>query len=1386
MNYYNRFYRHYGIRRISQLTNPVVNDASDLLLPRGSIFHYLPENSVVKGIPSDHWAVKDSERLAMTDHVEKLADSATLGRPRRTSIQPGTEIRDYHRRHRRIKQVRNIDRDIRDDRTPLIVNYALLPSLYRYTQSVYSHYYEYQNILTTLWVGLETYTELERHQFLSFDLEPPLPDLSTLKRADKDLSRQLIDSFNTLDRLIVLDLWRWLGEHREKSELANLSKKAISQTNIIIRYCDKWVMVNLGVLDQWRQGIEDSKGSIDPDALQKRFLRILMTLFETATPAATRNGNQADSQTGDAGKEKNAPHAEDDKEDTPDDIHEALSNKENDEELNQELDNLNQAAQQQDDVVEDNPFTNPIEEPDRSQGVIERARALANEGLISGAEFNRYQKLGEAYKNITNPYTGQGTIDQNLTVTPEEVEIKEPTKLADNPAIIDKSMLDTTLAKFDRRYVENVLPKDVMGSVLNFNKAGVAVTDYNIEKVEDVANAYEMHTVKLNPVQGKPSTLRFKIPTIKADGTWESNGTRYRMRKQRADLPIRKIRPNKVALTSYYGKVFVERSTKVVHDYGRWLTKQIRTIGLDNNDDRVTNLKSAKSIGDEVHVPRLYSILAGKFLSFTAGGIDFNLNYEDREKIYGEDLVKALEKQDMLPVGTKNGVAVAVDQNDTLYLVKTDDVEVLGAIEDIIGLERTKAPVDVAEIKIFSKSAPLGIVLGYYMGMNTLIKNLPGDVRKVQTGKRYELDDNEFTIKFDDETLIVNREDKLTSLILGSINNYKKSIRQYSLHDFNSKDVYFNLFENNGLGQRHLNELDLMQEMFIDPITLEILKAMDEPTQWLGLLRRAAQLLLVDYSPKETDLSQMRLRGYERIAGAVYLEMVNSLRGYRGQTGNPNATVEMNPYAVWQTIHSDPSKVQVEESNPIKNINESEAVTFSGVGGRAKVGMVDRTRVYGKNDMGTISEATVDSGDVAINAYTTANPKLTSLRGLTKRWEGDETETSSLLSTGALLSPASDTDDPKRVNFITIQHGQGISSKGYSVTPLRTGYERIVPQRTSDLFATTAEQPGTVEKVTKQAITVKYEDGSTQIIELGRRFGKSAENVYPHSIVTNLNEGDKFKVGDAIAYNENFFTPDAMDPSTVLWKAGILCHTAIMEATDTYEDSSAISEKTAERLGTGITKVRDLFFDFDQTVRNMVNEGDEVDPESILCTIEDSVTADNDLFSDDTLDTLKLLSANTPRAKYAGKVERIEVLYYGDKEDMSESLRKIADASDKALAKKRKALGQKVVSGQVDDSIRIGKQVLELDSLVIKVYITKETGAGSGDKGVFGSQLKTVFARVMSGTNETESGEPIDAIFGYQSISNRIVLSPEVMGTTNTLLRVLSKRVAKIYKGEKV
>lgn len=335
------------------------------------------------------------------------------------------------------------------------------------------------------------------------------------------------------------------------------------------------------------------------------------------------------------------------------------------------------------------------------------------------------------------------------------------------------------------------------------------------------------------------------------------------------------------------------------------------------------------------------------------------------------------------------------------------------------------------------------------------------------------------------------------------------------------------------------------------------------------------------------------------------------------------------------------------------------------------------------------------------------------------------------------------------------------------------------------MFAATAKGKGKVTKVTPRAIQVTYEDGTVEAVELGRRFGKVPDAMLPHELVTQLRVGDSVEAGDCLAYNALYFSPDPLNPRIAVLKAGFLATTAIMDSPDTLEDSSAISERAAQMLETQITKVRDVVVSFDQAVHNLVSVGDRVEVENILCTIEDAVTAQNNLFDESSLDTLRLIAANTPKAKMTGVVEKVEVFYHGDIDDLSPSLQDLALESDRNRKREARELGKRYTSGRVDSGMRVDGNPLAFEHAVIRIYITGTVSTGVGDKGVFGNQLKTIFGRVMGGINRTESGEDLDAIFGYQSINDRIVLSPELIGTTNTLLKKISKRVVDVYKGNK-
>ncbi|MFO6284973.1 hypothetical protein ACLBVW_35965, partial [Pseudomonas aeruginosa] len=95
----------------------------------------------------------------------------------------------------------------------------------------------------------------------------------------------------------------------------------------------------------------------------------------------------------------------------------------------------------------------------------------------------------------------------------------------------------------------------------------------------------------------------------------------------------------------------------------------------------------------------------------------------------------------------------------------------------------------------------------------------------------------------------------------------------------------------------------------------------------------------------------------------------------------------------------------------------------------------------------------------------------------------------------------------------------------------RTGYEQIIAQRTSSIFAVAAEQDGEVVAIDEYGIQVKYADGNVFGYQIGTVHGTAAGVNYPHILVTSLKKGDKFKRGDTITYNKRYFSEDTQTHS---------------------------------------------------------------------------------------------------------------------------------------------------------------------------------------------------------------------------------------------------------------
>jgi hypothetical protein len=1449
MLFFNIFYQKYGIRKSSQLMVPPLPKLELLQLPKDSIVHFVTTSPLEAGPASDNFLFNGITRPIMMDHIVTVG--STEGNPRLTPVPAATQIRHYHTQNRRFKLMRSLEASGRDPSTLIVYNYGIIPRLYRYMRSLYSEYYKWINIQSAVWKNINAVTAVSaRQHFIVCKLPQLLPSVGQFKvgsnitmesidqmvalessnegltPAMEAISQRIVSIFNTPESLMLLEIWLWLGTERHKSVISNVAEAQLNKVNLIFQESGCWFVLNLGTLNSWRKATKEElalnpeanvKG-IDAAELQKRFVRLTMAVTELRSKPTVDSSNKKDSggvvikptsgtptfnaSTGSVTtgtKEVNTPDVTD-----PDDTH-SNGTDTNPDNLHKELDDIEQIdldLAELDDIAERKvvqvlnkadlePVLHSVHgNTTLDDGVMRVCDKLADKGMLSAAEYRRYSGLAASYKTMIAP-DGKSTMEEYIKIPPEALLITESATIPDIKTVLDKSMLKSSLIDFDTRYIKDVLNKDIAGMVLNIQNAGIAVTGYDVENIDTVLGAYAIHTVKINPVEGAASTVRFKLPILDEDGSYVANGVKYNMRKQRGDVPIRKIAPDKVALTSYYGKRFVTRSAKRVNDYGQWIRNAVMAKSLDPDDKIIDSAHPANVFDNQFSCPRLFSILAMGFRSIKVKGFDLYLDHTKRHENYTKPTLDMYEVNGSVVIGVLGGIKslstnttfLIVDKHDALYTGLGGVLTVLGSIEDFLELDHTKAPIEYSELNVMGQSIPVGIILGYEMGLEKLTELLGITPRRVPAGTRVVLAEDEYDLVFSDETLIFSRDDKLASMVLGGFMDFHKIIRTFSVYEFDKPAVYLNVLETVGNGARYLREIDLLYQLFIDPITRDLLIEMKEPIDFRGLLLRSCDLLLTDKHPDELDPKYQRIKGYERLAGAVYSEVVKSIRIHNGRSGKNRLPIDVNPYAVWKNIMSDPSGAQVSDINPIQNLKEMEAVTFSGTGGRNSRSMTKKTRLYHENDMGTISESTVDSSDVAVNTYLSADPQFTSLRGMSRRYKVGETGVTALLSTSALLAPGSDRDDPKRVNFIAIQNSHAISCDSYSQSPVRTGYDQVIAHRTSDMFAMTAKKPGVVTAVTDEGIVLTYDDGEVKGVEIGRRFGSAAGLTIPHTLVADVKVGQRFKPGTLISHNTGFFEKDTLNPNTVALKTGIMVRTALIESAATLEDSSAISPKVASLLSSKMTKVKDVIVSFDQSVRKLVKVGDNLESEDILCIIEDAITANSNLFDEESLDTLKVLSSQTPQAKIKGKVERIEVFYHGDKEDMSESIRSIVNVSDRAMASRSNSVGKKkVYTGSVDEGFRVDGNSLALDTVAIKIYITGDVAAGIGDKGVFCNQMKTVFGKVLPGEVTTESGLTVDAIFGYQSIAARIVTSPETIGTTATLLDVIAQKAIKAYR----
>lgn len=582
------FYRTAGVRRPQQLLSPILVSEATLQLPRDAMLHYTERESNRTQL-NDQMSVFDQyNKRIMVDHVTELTEG--LGKPTRNGVQPNVLIREFHQKNKKFKFGVNSHDSVSDPMTLIVQNYSFLDDLYRYVPLPITEYYKWYNVQKTLWGRISELVKVsQREHFLFVDLPLVLPSFSTLNRFMGQTDTMFVKNFESPEKMFIMEIWKWLSvEFKEQSVISLVSEDQLYKVNLVFKDHGEVSVLNLGYLRAWLKG-NDSElkdgGSLKLDnmQLQKFFLKytIQMKTVDVAEPEILEEPSQQ------AKISDNEEPEEDDlgtdsefavgfKPNTGKSVEVPATSKppidiEQDEDgdqdfnLDKELSNIDEELKTLDvmekkaklggtiviraaDSVKDNidvpaevavydTLHEEIYKPKSvEQTLNEQVDLLSEFGVMSAAEIRNARRIIQAASQIPDPYGKYHTLAEAAEVKPEDVTLTvQDKKLKGNDVLFDKSMAESAIKSFDSKYVSTVLSKDILGCVQAVQKAGVVITEHTIEEEDSVIGAYEYHTVKIKPIDGAASTIRFKIPKVSEEGQLLVQGSKYVLRKQQVD-----------------------------------------------------------------------------------------------------------------------------------------------------------------------------------------------------------------------------------------------------------------------------------------------------------------------------------------------------------------------------------------------------------------------------------------------------------------------------------------------------------------------------------------------------------------------------------------------------------------------------------------------------------------------------------------------------------------------------------------------------------------------------------------------------------------------------------------------------------------------------------
>lgn len=699
----------------------------------------------------------------------------------------------------------------------------------------------------------------------------------------------------------------------------------------------------------------------------------------------------------------------------------------------------------------------------------------------------------------------------------------------------EESYKKSSLLAMDKAYIKHASKHELAKVIGSLAKHGFYATKLEETKTNTEMDRMTTYKVNLSDVNGKVHHVKFTLPDVDDNGNMKLGGIEYRLTRQIANVPICKISPTRVNLSSYYNKVIVERVQSKRNSYENDIAKLI--IVLKNNG--FLKAVSGSAIAPTKSVPYDYTAIGKNFNQIYFDGYSFSFSGDgallSEFNFDSQDFITKHGDKFGIAVGTyKEGNILFWDKANQIHEVdyRNGEGKIVQSwlsfnhmLIDRLGSEAIpdKTTSEWVQANIINQTIPIVFILAFKMGLKSVLDKINLSYRFYPTGTKPQLDIMDIAIRFADGHIVFNRYPVMRSLIVAGLSWV--DLKDINFRDMNLPETYAKIFQKKGLSVGVLKGLTGFFDFFVDPITESVLEKMGEPTTFEGLLFRA-NIMLSDYHSNESSsVSLHRFRLYERFNGMVYNEIFRELANHRNNPTTKKA-FSINPEAVFQKIVQDATVSPNDVTNPVHEVKQRANFSFTGSGGRDAKSFVLKDRIYPKDGLGVISDSVPDSGKVGITAYLSSSPNIDDIHGIPKPYTpGDKLEPAQILSIGSMTLPGGTADDGKRNSYLSIQISHYVPNHEDGETlAVRTGYDEVLPHLTSEVFSVAAQEDGVVESIDEKqkVLKVRYSDKTADfiktiklqyldnIINQYRTEGKTLSLLIPESEIANYPMGGIF------------------------------------------------------------------------------------------------------------------------------------------------------------------------------------------------------------------------------------------------------------------------------------